>query len=59
MRAYLADELGRAIQAVQQHIVALAFGGGESAVGQRQQRNVRAGGVKLAGKVDAWFEVRV
>ena len=53
MRAYLADEFGGAIQAVQQDVVALTFGGGECAVGQRQQRNARAGSVKLAGKVDA------
>src|ERR1700761_1367968 len=52
-RSYLANEFGRPIQAVQEHIVALGFRGGKSAVGEGQERKVRGGFANLARQVDA------
>ena len=49
--AYLADELGRSIEAVQKQIVALGFRGRKSAIGQGQERNVRAGLANFACQV--------
>ena len=41
------------IQAVQEQVVALGFRGGKSAVGQGQERNVRAGLANFTRQVDA------